>query len=239
MRGCTTSTSRSTTHLDLLRTGTERAARDGIFTVKVPGARALLVTDIYGCGARGWTEAEFSEAASAQVPAAACAARHREQTAADVTATSLDSVSRDPQRVPFAAYPLHPVACARLIGDLAVFNVETTGPALADSLRRAGIDARWVRPPGRVRRTAPGEVVMELRAAITGPVHRGIRTDLGRTFQVRRSALDRYLIEMIELETWSEGIRQMLADLPSEPTPLADLPWRRPDMDVNQAARET
>lgn len=37
------------THLDLLRTGTERAARDGIFTVKVPGARALLVTDIHGC----------------------------------------------------------------------------------------------------------------------------------------------------------------------------------------------
>jgi hypothetical protein len=41
------------THLDLLRTGTERAARGGIFTVKGPGARALAVTDLHGCGIKG------------------------------------------------------------------------------------------------------------------------------------------------------------------------------------------
>src|SRR5260370_42218091 len=40
-----------------------------------------------------------------------------------------------------------PVACARLIGDLAVFTVETSGPALADALCAAGIDAEWARPP--------------------------------------------------------------------------------------------
>lgn len=34
------------THLDLLALGTERAARDGIFAVRVRGDRALLVTDI-------------------------------------------------------------------------------------------------------------------------------------------------------------------------------------------------
>jgi hypothetical protein len=51
---------------------------------------------------------------------------------------SADSVSRHPQRVPFAAYPLHPVACARLTGGLAVFTVETSGAALADSLCEAG-----------------------------------------------------------------------------------------------------
>jgi len=52
-------------------------------------------------------------------------------------------VSRDPLRVPFATYPLHPVACARLIGDIAAFTVETSGPALAESLGAAGVAARW------------------------------------------------------------------------------------------------
>ena len=74
----------------------------------------------------------------------------------------MDSLSRDPQRVPFAAYPLHPVACARLIGDLAVFTVETSGPELANSLGSAEFNARWVRPPDTVGDLAPGEVVMEL-----------------------------------------------------------------------------
>jgi hypothetical protein len=206
-------------HLDLLRTATERASQDGIFTVKVPGARALWVTDIYGCAAQGWTDTEFTE----RLERKADSVRRRAGIAADpeqnFSATSLDSVSRDPQRVPFAAYPLHPVVCARLIGDLAVFTVETSGPALADSLRTAGFDAQWVRPPG-AGELVPGEVVMELRATLTGPAHRGIRTDLGRTLQVRRSALDRYLIEMIEQGTWAEGVRQMLADYR-----LARRPW--------------
>lgn len=136
-----------------------------------------------------------------------------------LSATSLDSVSRDPQRVPFAAYPLHPIACARLIGNLTVFIVQTSGPALADSLRAAGFDARWVRPPGTAD-LEPGEVVMELRATVEGPVHRGIRMDLARTLQVRRSALDRYLIEMSEQHTWADGTRNMLTDYR-----LARRPW--------------
>jgi hypothetical protein len=111
------------------------------------------------------------------------------------------------------------VACARLIGDLAVFSVETSGPALAESLRSAGFDTRWVRPPG-TGELAPGEVVMELRATPTGPAHRGILTDISGTFQVRRSALDQYLIKMIEQGTWAEGTRQMLADYR-----LARRPW--------------
>lgn len=52
---------------------------------------------------------------------------------------------------------------------------------------------------------------MELRATIEGPVHRDIRIDLARTLQVRRSTLDRYLIEMIEQHTWADGARNMSA----------------------------
>ena len=207
------------THLDLLRTGTERAARDGMFTVKVPGARALLVTDMYGCSAQGWTEEDFTQRLARKASAARRRGRIDGDSGQVISATSLDSVSRDPQRVPFAAYPLHPVACARLIGDLAVFTVQTSGPALADSLRAAGFDARWARPPGTGDLRA-GEVVMELRAAVEGPVHRGIRIDLARTLQVRRAELDRYLIEMIEQDTWAAGTRSMLADYR-----LARRPW--------------
>jgi hypothetical protein len=65
------------THLDLLRTGTERAARDGIFTVKVPGARALVVTDAYGCNAQGW------RTAGAQVQRAAPPRRNRSRPRAE------------------------------------------------------------------------------------------------------------------------------------------------------------
>lgn len=36
------------THLDLLRTATERAAAEGICALKVPGGRALLAIDLYG-----------------------------------------------------------------------------------------------------------------------------------------------------------------------------------------------
>jgi hypothetical protein len=117
----------------------------------------------------------------------------------DVHATSLDSVSRDPQRVPFAAYPLHPIACARLTGDLAVFTVETSGSALAKSLGSAGLNARWVRPPDAAGDLAPGEVVMEL-SVITGSqlLSSGLRAEATSTLQMRRSALDQYLIELVD-----------------------------------------
>jgi len=57
------------------------------------------------------------------------------------TPADFDVVALAPRRVPFATYPIHPMACARLISDLAVFTVETSGLALADVLCRSGLDA--------------------------------------------------------------------------------------------------
>ena len=138
------------THLDLLAVGTERAARDGIFAARVRGDRVLLVTDIYGYSQQDRTAVEWAEVLESKISAARRRAGLGPRQPTDIHATSLDSVSRDSQRVPFASYPLHPVACARLIGDLAVFVVETSGPVLASSLSDAGFMARWVRPPGKV-----------------------------------------------------------------------------------------
>jgi hypothetical protein len=172
------------TYLDVLRLGTERAARDGIFTAKLPGARALLVTDIYGYTAGGRTGGEWPDAANRKFTAALRRAGISDDRQWHVTATSLDSVSRNPARLPFAAYPLHPVACARIIGDYAIFHVETSGPALADSLRRAGIDARWVLPPAQqYRELQPGEVVMEI---ITKTATPALSTSPARSAPVSR-----------------------------------------------------
>src|ERR1700728_1214247 len=96
------------THLPLLATGTERAARDGIFAVKVPGDRALIVVDLYGCSAQGWTHAEFVERLARQHSAVLRRAGIGGEPEYNVSAMSLDSVARAPLRVPFAAYPLHP-----------------------------------------------------------------------------------------------------------------------------------
>ena len=96
------------THLDVLRLGTERAARDGIFTSRIPGGRMLLVSDMYGCNAQGWTEEQFGARLESKRKSALRRAGISGNPDWLVTATSLDLVSRDPNRVPFAAYPLPP-----------------------------------------------------------------------------------------------------------------------------------
>lgn len=208
------------THLALLRAGTERAATEGLFVARVPGDRALFVTDIYGYTAQGWTDDEWGDKLSRKFTAALRRAGISADRTRNIHATSADAVSRDPLRVPFAAYPLHPVACARLIGDLAVFYVETSGPALADSLCEEGIQAHWILPPGR-RELTPRDVLMKMSAESSAPLpdaiadsvfhRRDLRAVLTRTLEMHRSEMDRYLIEMLDQETWIEGIRYLLA----------------------------
>lgn len=201
------------THLDALALGTERAARKGIFAARIRGDRALLVSDIYGCNQQGWSEDEFADQLGRKFSAARRKAGLGPRERSDVHSTSLDSVSRDPQRVPFAAYPLHPVACARIIGDLAVFTVETSGQALTASLSNAGFQTRWLRQPDTVSDLAPGEVVMELTVTRGSQIlPGGIRAERTSTLQVRRAAIDQYLIELVDQGVWIEGIRQMMAD---------------------------
>ena len=124
-------------HLDVLRLGTESIAWDG-FAAMLSEDRAFLVSDLHGYSLKGW---------NASTPLR-CVVRASARTRlVNTHATSTDSVSR-PTRVPFAVYPLHPVACARIIGDLAILHVETSATALERSVRAEGIDAQRVRPVG-------------------------------------------------------------------------------------------
>ena len=68
-------------------------------------------------------------------------------------------------------------------------------------------------PPAAIGDLAPGEVVMEL-SVITGSqvLSGGLRAEARSVLQVRRSALDQYLIELVDQNTWINGMRRMIAD---------------------------
>ncbi|MFH8470401.1 hypothetical protein [Streptomyces sp. NPDC017991] len=202
------------THLDVLRDALERAATDGIYATPVPGSRALFVVDQYACAQQGMSSEQFNERHQHAVDGALQRAgipAGREDY--NIHVTSLDSTARDPLRVPWANYPLHPVTCARLIGDYAVATVETSGPVLTRLLQATGLDARWVRPPGKAN-LQQGEVIMEIHQqerlrSVTLPG--GLTMTPGWTLQMRRSELDRYLMELLQPGSWAAGIKHVLA----------------------------
>ncbi|MEV7167273.1 hypothetical protein AB0N60_34855 [Streptomyces microflavus] len=202
------------THLDVLRDALERAATDGTYATPVPGSRALFVVDQYACAQQGMSSEQFNERLQHAVDGAlqrAGISANRETY--NIQATSLDSTARDPLRVPWANYPLHPVICARLIGDYAVATVETSGPVLTRLLQATGLDARWVRPLGKAA-LQPGEVIMEIHQqerlrSVTLPG--GWTMTPGITLQMRRSELDRYLMELLQPGSWAAGIKHVLA----------------------------
>lgn len=207
------------THMELLQTATQRASKDGIFAAKVPGSRALIAVDLCGMISQGWTPQEFGQRVARQWNAARRRARIGDQLALNMQATSLDSVSRDPLRVPWGVYPLHPVAVARLIGDVMTFVVETAGPSLAADLTARGIPAQWVRPAGTEDLVA-GEVVMEMHNRAEWRTPNGLTAKLSRTLQLKRSEMDRYLIELLDQDCWAAGIRHLLLS-----PDTSDRPW--------------
>lgn len=209
------------THLDLLRTGTERAASEGVFAAKVPGNRAMLVIDMIACAARGLDPDQHGSIIDRKYGAARRRAGIANGLEWNVGALSIDRTGRDPARVPFASYPLHSAACARLIGDYTVFAIETNAQALTAALSGAGLDAEWVRAATDGELT-PGEVLIEMKAKTGWPIgNRGTSIEWSRTLQLRRFELDRYLVEMVEQDTWIEGIRYLLHqyDLEGRPWP--------------------
>ncbi|MEU6192371.1 hypothetical protein [Streptomyces sp. NPDC047061] len=207
------------THMELLQTATQRATRDGIFAAKVPGSRALIAVDLHGVISQDWTPQGFRQRVARQWDAARRRARIGYRLDLNMHATTLDSVSRDPLRVPWAVYPLNPVAAARLIGDVMTFVVETSGPSLAADLTSRGIPTQWVRPPG-TEDVKAGEVVMEMYSGTEWRAPNGLTAKLSRTLQLRRSEMDRYLIELLDQNCWAAGIRHLLLS-----PETSDRPW--------------
>jgi hypothetical protein len=210
------------THLNLLRIGTGHAASEGMFAAKVPGNRAMLVIDMIACAAKGLDPDKHSSMVDRKYAAARRRAGIANELQWNVSALSVDRTGRDPARVPLASYPLHSAACARLIGDYTVFAIETNGQALTAALSDAGLDAEWVRAPS-TGELAPGEVLIEMKTKTGWPNGRaGLGIEWSRTLQLRQFELDRYLVEMVEQDTWIEGIRYLLHryDIDGRPWPM-------------------
>ena len=183
------------THLGMLRDAFERAATRGLIGMKVPGGRALVAANL-SRGYELWPEQEFLERTGA-VHEAACKRAGILRDEHLVTFYSNDMVARSPTMPPWAIYPLHPVVCASLIVDMAVFFVTITSEPLIAALREAGLTARWLLPPD-LEQLEGGQAVMR--------IHNGIRAT-----EMRSSELARLTLELVDLRTWVEGVREVLA----------------------------
>ncbi|MFE5970299.1 hypothetical protein [Streptomyces sp. NPDC056463] len=75
-----------------------------------------------------------------------------------------------------------------------------------------GLDARWVRSPSSAALRG-GEVAMEIHQQdeLTARfLPGGLKMTQGITLQATRSALDRYLIDLLKPVTWAAGMRHLL-----------------------------
>ena len=196
------------THLGLLEVALTRADQEGVFAAKVSGRRAVLATDLCGLERQGWSTAQFQQISHRRLAAALRRAHADGDRGRNVSIASSDHVARDPLRVPWACYPLEAATCTRLIGDLAWFAVEVSGPGLVEEMRCAGVDAQWV-VPDDCDGLRPGQAVIRLRGDACA-------------WDAQRSELDRYLLELIDLPTWIAGLRQVqrTAPLPGHSWPF-------------------
>jgi hypothetical protein len=200
------------THLGLLRDAFALAESRGLQGVKVPGGRALVAVDVRR-GYELWSEREFLERTDVA---------HRqslrragiESAGNQVTYRTDDMVARSPFVPPWAIYPLPSLTCANLIADAATYLVTLATEPLLSALDDAGIGAEWLLPnrPGELKR---GQVVLN--------AHQG-----GRTVQMRESELQRLLLELVDLATWVEGMKTLLAhdDVPGHPWPHYIDEWK-------------
>jgi len=182
------------THLPRLRDAFRLAAERGVVAMKVPGGRTLVVADVRQ-GYQLWSEQEFIERTNeAQVRALKRAGIH--DVGHHVHYDSYDMTARSPIQPPWAIYPLPPIVCANLIVDMAVYFVTISSVPLLEALRAAGIAAEWVLPSGQ-RQLQRGDVI--LRA------YKG-----SRGMEMKPSDMQRLLLELVDLTTWVETVKELL-----------------------------
>jgi hypothetical protein len=193
------------THLPMLREGFELAQRRGTQGMKIPGGRALMAADMRR-GYELWPEDEFI-ARSEQAFESACKRADIVDRSQFVGSRSDDRAARAPSHPPWAIYPFPPVVCANLIFDMAFYAVGISGPSLLDALRKAGFSAEWVLPPDQ-EQLQPGQVILR--------IYHG-----NRGLELREAEIFRLTLELVDLPTWVEGIREMLvrSDLSGRPWP--------------------
>jgi hypothetical protein len=89
-------------------------------------------------------------------------------------------------------------------------------PRTGRSPGRCGDNPEWVRQP-KIADLVEGEILMHIRSIGRVPLRETVIAELPRLLQLRRSALDKYLIELIEKDAWIEGIRYLVMGKPLMP----------------------
>jgi hypothetical protein len=192
------------THLSMLREGFELAQRRGAQGMKIPGGRALMAADMRR-GYEIWPEDEFI-ANSEQAFKRACKRAGIVDYRQVVGSRSDDRAARAPTHPPWAIYPFPPILCANLIFDMAFYVTGIEGSSILDALHRAGLAAEWVLPPSQ-EQIQPGQVVMR--------IYNG-----SRGLELREPEISRLALELVDLSTWVDGIKEMLSQ-----TGLSGRPW--------------
>lgn len=192
------------THLDLLRVAFGLAQERAIQGMKVPGGRALVVSEIVR-GYQRWPEQEFIDRTAIEHLQAVKRARVLD-SAHLLYVRSDDSVARSPTAPPWAIYPLPPEVCARLITDYAMYIVTIASEAILAALGEVGLEAEWILSRDR-------EVVQAHDVVLRA--HNGIQAVELRWFEVH----GRLLLEMADLDTWAEGVKEMLQHRKTGPHP--------------------
>lgn len=115
--------------------------------------------------------------------------------------------ARSPIHPPWAIYPLHPVACANLITDMAIYVVAVASGPLVGALQSVGLHAEWVLPPSQDKL---GESQVVLRAY-----------NRSRGVEIKASDMQRFLLELVDIQTWAKSVQELLtlADLSGHPWP--------------------
>lgn len=183
------------THLQLLHTTFNLAHERGVQALKLPGGRSVLVSDI----ARGydlWSEEEFLRRTAVEHRQGLKRARILD-VGHLVYCRSDDLVARSPTMPPWAIYPLPVAHCVRLITDYAMYTVTMSSEPLCAALEDIGLIAEWVLPYDQAT-IEPDEIVLRARN----------RT---HTIELRWAEMQRrLLLELADVPTWAESVRQLL-----------------------------
>ena len=109
---------------------------------------------------------------------------------------------------PWATYPFPPAMCANLITDMAFYIVMMSNEPLLAALDDAGIRAEWVLP-------RDNETIEDTQVILRAARNRTQTIEL-----LWPEVRQRLLYELVDLETWTEGVKQLL----SQPG-VARHPW--------------
>lgn len=196
--------SRLVTHQRSLADATTLAHQRGVVGMIIPGGgRGLRCADLLTLGQQHTSDGvERWEREQIRL-------RHRLGVRAEtyeLVSHSAERAARNPELAPYGIYPLGPNDCAQLICDYMIFDVRMGAEQLISSAHRAGLHCELLLP-SRSQDLTGDAAVAQLRRGSTGLTLHG-------------NAVDRLLLEMVDLTSFMAGIAEMMTATPHAVHPV-------------------